>query len=118
MRHNAISDTLSTKPENFEPLFARTPEGEIDPQPWCIGFYATMQLRLLDWSQLLASSKPEESPLRPILFYCTDQAGKPVLYAELQEDVATSARKAWRDIPASVETLRQFWMPIRFKPRR
>ena len=22
---------------------------------------------------------------------------------------------AWRDIPATVEALRQFWMPIRFK---
>jgi len=24
-------------------------------------------------------------------------------------------RNTWRDIPASVEALRQFWMPIRFK---
>lgn len=61
MRHNLISETLSTKPESFEPLFVRTPEGEVDARPWCMGFYAIMQLRLLDWSQLLASSAPENS---------------------------------------------------------
>jgi hypothetical protein len=26
------------------------------------------------------------------------------------------ARNDWRGIPATVEALRQFWMPIRFKP--
>jgi uncharacterized protein len=116
-RHNAISDTLSTNPEGFEPFHARTPVSEVDARPWRMGFYAVMQLRLLDWSQLLASSAPEDSPLRPILFYCADEAGKPVLYAALQDAVATSAHKAWRDIPANVEIIRQFWMPIRSKRR-
>ena len=117
MRHNAISDALSTT-GSFEPHYARTPNGEIDAQPWCMGFYAIMQLRLLDWSQLLASSAPEDSPLRSILFYCTDETGKPVLYDDLHEAVAKSAREPWRDIPATIETIRQFWMPIRFKQRR
>jgi uncharacterized protein len=117
MRHNAISDALSTT-GSFEPHYARTPGGEIDARPWCMGFYALMQLRLLDWSQLLASSAPEDSPLRPILFYCTDETGKPVLYAALQHGVAKSAREPWRNIPATVEAIRQFWMPIRFKRRR
>lgn len=118
MRHNAIGETLSTEPESFEPLFVRTPEGEVDARPWCEGFYAIMQLRLLEWSQLLASSAPEDSHLRPILYYCTDETGRPVLYAVLQNAVAASAHKAWREIPASVEAIRQFWMPIRFKRRK
>jgi uncharacterized protein len=118
MRHNAIGETLSTEPESFEPLFVRTPEGEVDARPWCEGFYAIMQLRLLEWSQLLASSAPEDSHLRPILYYCTDDTGRPVLYAVLQNAVAASAHKAWREIPASVEAIRQFWMPIRFKRRK
>ena len=41
MRHNAISETLSTKPESFEPLFERSSDGEVDPRPWCMGFYVT-----------------------------------------------------------------------------
>lgn len=118
MRHNAIGETLSTKPESFQPLFARTPEGEVDARPWCMGFYAIMQLRLLEWSQLLASSAPEDSHLRPILFYCTDETGRSVLYAGLQDAIAASENKAWREIPASVEAIRQFWMPIRYKRRR
>lgn len=117
MRHNAISDALSTT-GSFEPHYARTPGGEIYARPWCMGFYAIMQLRLLDWSQLLASSAPEDSPLRPILFYCADETGKPVLYADLQDAVAKSTHEPWRDIPATVENIRQFWMPIRFKRRR
>ena len=118
MRHNLISETLSTKPEGFEPLFVRTPEWEVDARPWCMGFYAIMQLRLLDWSQLLASSAPENSQLRPILFHSTDETGRPVLYAALQHAVATSTQKTWREIRASVEAIRQFWMPIRFKRRK
>jgi uncharacterized protein len=118
MRHNEIGETLSTKPESFEPLFVRTPEGEVDARPWCMGFYAIMQLRLMEWSQLLASSAPEDSQLRPILFHCTDETGLPILYPALQDAVAASAHKAWREIPASVEAIRQFWMPIRFKRRK
>ncbi|MHC2384330.1 UPF0149 family protein [Bradyrhizobium liaoningense] len=33
MRHNAISETLSTRPESFEPLFVRSPDGEVDRSP-------------------------------------------------------------------------------------
>ena len=32
MRHNAISQTLSTRPESFEPLFVRSPDGS--PGAW------------------------------------------------------------------------------------
>ena len=117
MRHNAPGDALSTT-GRYAPHYARTPGGEIDARPWCMGLYAIMQLRLLDWSPLLASSAPEDSPLRPILFYCTDETGKPVLYAGLKNALATSAREPWRDIPATVESIGQFWMPIRFKRRR
>ena len=87
MRHNSIGETLSTKPESFAPLFARTPEGDVDARPWCMGFYAIMQLRLMEWSQLLASSAPEDSHLRPILFHCTDETGRPVLYAVNQKPI-------------------------------
>src|SRR5271154_4609549 len=53
IRHNAISNTLSTKPESFEPLFLRRPDGEVDARSWCMGFYAVMKLRLFAWSRLL-----------------------------------------------------------------
>src|SRR5208337_3858832 len=52
MRHNASSETLSTRPESFEPLFVRTAAGEIDIRPWCMGFYTVMKLRVMAWSKL------------------------------------------------------------------
>ena len=71
MRHNAISETLSTRPKSFEPLFVRSPDGEVDPQPWCMGFYAVMKLRLLVWSRLhlpgldrTRSAAADPAPLR------------------------------------------------------
>ena len=67
MRHNAISETLSTRPKSFEPLFVRSPDGEVDPQPWCMGFYAVMKLRLLVWSRLIFPDWIEHALLRPIL---------------------------------------------------
>ena len=42
---------------------------------------------------------------RPALPPATRSPGTPPL-----------ARHDWRDIPAKVEALRQFWMPIRFNP--
>ena len=79
MRHNAISETLSTRPESFEPLFVQSPDGEVDPQPWCMGFYAVMKLRLLVWSRLFSSDRTEHTLLRPILIHCVDDAGRPAL---------------------------------------
>lgn len=116
MRHNAISETLSTKPESFEPLFVRTADGEVDARPWRQGFYAVVKLRLLAWSRLLAPNASEHALLLSILFDCVDAEGRPVLTGAPQAPAfAPSTRDAWSDIPAAVEALRQFWMPFRFK---
>jgi uncharacterized protein len=115
MRHNAISSTLSTRPESFKPLFVRRPNGEVDARPWCMGFYAVMKLRLLMWSRLMSPAAPDHSLLLPILFHCVDASGRPVLDAQ-RRGVANPifARNARREIPTVVEALRQFWMPTRF----
>lgn len=75
-----------------------------------MGFYAVMKLRLLAWSQLISPDRIEHNLLSPILFHCIDEAGRPGMR------VATPgfASNAWRDIPLTVEAMRQFWMPIRF----
>jgi len=58
MRHNAISNTLPTKPDSFVPLLVRRPDGEVDVGPWCMGFYAVIKLRLLAWSDCLTRTPP------------------------------------------------------------
>jgi yecA family protein len=72
MRHNAISNTLSTKPESFEPLFVGASDGEVDARPWCMGFYAVVKLRLLTWSRLMSPNAIEHRLLLPILSHCVD----------------------------------------------
>jgi len=115
MRHNAISNTLSTAPESFEPLFLRKSDGEVDARPWCMGFYAVMKPRLLAWSRLLSLNAIEHGLLLPILFHCVDAAGRPVLGPRQRgPDMPFFARQVWRDIPAVVEATRQFWTPSRF----
>jgi yecA family protein len=115
MRHNAIGATLSTKPESFKPLFVRDPDGEVDARPWCEGFYAVIKLRLLAWSRLMSPNAAEHGLLLPILFYRVDASGRPVLDAQRRGlNTPSIAREPWRDIPAVVEALRQFWMPTRF----
>ena len=117
MRHNAISETLSTEPERFEPLFLRSPNGEIDPQPWCMGFYAVMQLRPFAWSRLMSPNGNKHKLVRPILIHCVDGAGLPLLDAQPRAIGARFfALDTVRDIPTAIEAMRQFWMPIRFAP--
>jgi len=117
MRHNAIVNTLSTKPESFEPLFLRRPNGQADPHPWCMGFYAIVKLRLLAWSRLMSPSAAEHVLLLPILAHCVDASGRPVLETQRRGLAAPPfAREGGRDIPTVVEAMRQFWMPTRFAP--
>lgn len=44
--HNAISKTLSTNPDRFEPIHQRKPNGDVDARPWCLGFHAAMRPRI------------------------------------------------------------------------
>jgi uncharacterized protein len=46
LRHNEISNTLSTTPDRFKPMHRREASGDIDARPWCQGFYAAMRLRI------------------------------------------------------------------------
>src|SRR5208283_5232357 len=104
-------------PWSSRTAYIRSPDGELDPQPWCMGFYAVMKLRLLVWSRLFPPDRIEHALLRPILIHCVDDAGRPALTtATPNSRTPPLERNEWRDIPATVEALRQFWMPIRFKP--
>jgi uncharacterized protein len=114
IRHNMISNTLSTKPESFEPLFLRR-NGEVDAKPWCSGFYAAMKLRLLAWSPLLNMKSIDHGLLLPVLFHCVDDAGRPILDSKrLGPRTPSFAREAWHDIAPTVEAMRQYWMPSRY----
>lgn len=119
VRHNEISDTLSTRPEQFVPLHARKPDGDIDPGPWCEGFYAAMHLSMWAWHPLLNPTNANHRLLRPILLHCRDNHGRPRL-APLQGSRTPRLGPFIPDleIPAAVEALRQYWIPIRYASGR
>jgi uncharacterized protein len=114
LRHNDISHTLSTTPDRFAPMHRRKPNGDVDARPWCRGFYAAMRLRMPDWAPLLDSSANHRL-LLPILMHCRDDQGQPLLRpAKKGHEARESLRSAHADIPAVVEAMRQYWMPIRY----
>jgi uncharacterized protein len=119
LHHNQISQTLSTKPRQFEPMHLRNPDGDIDPRPWCQGFYAAMRLRLSVWTPLLDASNVNHGLLRPILLHCHDDQGRPLLGSPRSgRETEHFLRNAHLDIPAAVEAVRQYWMPIRYPRAR
>jgi uncharacterized protein len=111
LRHNEISQILSTTPSQFAPMHRRRINGDVDPRPWCQGFYGAMQLRLSAWAALLDTSNVNHGLLLPILLYCRDDQGQPLLGPPQS---GRENRRAYADIPAAVEATRQHWMPIRY----
>src|SRR5450631_1576311 len=113
--HNAISNTLSNNPTRFEPIHLRKPNGDVDARPWCLGFHAAMQPRLSAWAQLLDTRNINHGLLLPILLHCVDGRGNPLL-GPTRKGPKTEEflRDAHTDIPAAVEAMRQYWMPIRY----
>ena len=79
LRHNDISNVLSTAPHRFAPAHGRKPNGDVDARPWCQGFHAAMQLRLSAWAPLLDVSNIHYGLLLPILLHCVDDQGRPLL---------------------------------------
>jgi uncharacterized protein len=119
VRHNEISQTLSTAPRQFAPMHRREANGDIDARPWCQGFYAAMRLRLSAWAPLLDASNVNHGLLRSILLHCRDDQGRPLLGSPRSgRETEHFPRNAHLDIPAAVETVRQYWMPIRYPRAR
>jgi uncharacterized protein len=114
-RHNDISRILSTTPHRFEPMHRRKPNGDVDPRPWCWGFYAAMRLKISNWAPLLDISDVNHGLLLPILLHGRDDQGRPLLGpAKRSQETEDFLRNAHADIPAVVEAMRQYWMPTRY----
>ena len=115
LRHNDISNVLTTAPDRLELMHRRKPNGDVDPGPWSQGFYAAMRLRISAWAPLLDASNVNHGLLLPILLHCHDDQGRPLL-GPPRSGRATGdfLRNAYADIPAAVEAMRQHWMPIRY----
>ena len=115
-RFNAISEGLSIAPKLHAPLFEKTKGGLALPQPWCMGFLSAMRLRFDHWRPLLDLSRIDHGLLLPILLYCTDPLGRPMLGPPREgPETEQFLRTAYHDIPLVIPAIRDFWMPQRLK---
>jgi uncharacterized protein len=113
-RFNAIGEGLSTAPKQHAPIFEKTDDGAVLPQPWCMGFLAAMQLRFEAWQPLRDLSRIEHGLMLPILLYCVDPLGRPMLGPPRQgAETEAFLRSAHHDIPLVIHEIREFWMPQR-----
>jgi len=118
-RFNAISETLSTTPGQHAPIFEKTEDGLALPHPWCVGFLSAMQLRLNAWEPLLDLSNPDHALMLPILLYCVDALGGPMLEPPAEgTKMHEYIRSAYHDIPIIIPAIREFWMPQRVAEAR
>jgi len=113
--HNGISNTLSNNPKRFELIHQRKPNGDLDARPWCLGFHAAMQPRLSAWAPLLDTRSTNHGLLRTILIHCMDDQDRSRLGPPgKRPEIKQLPRDAHTDIPAVVEAMRPYWMPIRY----
>ena len=116
VRHNDISNILSTAAHRFEPIYRIKPNREVDARPWCEEFYAAMRLGMAVWSPLLNTGDIDHGLLLPIFVHCVDDQGHPLLGPTRKGPESKAfLRKAYRDIPAVVVAMRQYWMPTRYR---
>ena len=114
--HNRINETFFNRPHEYAPQFAVKADGGIDPRPWCQGFYAAMNLNMKDWKPLLNRSNIHHGLLLPILIYCVDKKGLPVLGKPRPgpETAHFIENEAYLDISAVVPAIKEIHDPIRY----
>ncbi|RWB58768.1 MAG: hypothetical protein EOQ48_21975 [Mesorhizobium sp.] len=107
--HNRINETLFDRPHDYAPRFTTKLSGGIDPRPWCQGFYAAMNLNIKRWKRLLDLKNPNHGLLLPILIYCVDKKGRPVLGKPRPgpETAHFIEHEAYKDIALVVPALRE-----------
>jgi uncharacterized protein len=115
-RFNAISEGLSAEPPRHAPIFRKTDDGLAVPHFWCMGFLAGMGLRMDAWRPLLDLSRVDHGLMLPILLYCVDPSGRPILGPPREgPETEEFLRTAYQDIPLVVPAIREFWMPERVR---
>ena len=109
VHYNRLSATLSETPQAFKPRFTAKAGGGVDPRPWCQGFHSAVEFNRKLWKPLLNVNNHLHGLLLPILIYCKDKQGRPVLGPPRAgpETAAFIEHEAHQDIPAVVAAIRE-----------
>ncbi|MCW3477932.1 UPF0149 family protein [Limobrevibacterium gyesilva] len=115
-RFNAISEGLSIAPDKYAPIFEKTRDGMARPQPWCMGFLSATRLRFDTWRPLFDLGHIDHGLMLPILLYCADPLGRPLLGPPREgPETEKFLHTEYHDIPLVVPAIRDYWMPQRLK---
>lgn len=113
--HNHVNETLFNRPQDYAPRLATKANGNVDPRPWCQGFYAAMTINMKSWKPLLNLSDINHGLLLPILLYCVDKKGQPVLGKPRSgaETAHFIEHEAYQDIALIVPEIKTLFDPLR-----
>jgi uncharacterized protein len=113
-RHNAITQHLQDG-SGLKPVYHQKPNREVDAADWCEGFLAAVKLNQPLWNDLLNLDNIHHGLLLPILLYCKDSKGQPML-GPPREGPQTERflSQAYTDIPPVVAAMREYFQEQRF----
>lgn len=111
VRFNELGETLRIEQERFKPRFITRADGGVDPRTWCQAFYTAVQLNKKAWQALLEPNSSLHGLLLPILIYCVDDDGRPVLGPPRPgpETAAFIEHEAHLDIPLVLCAIREHY---------
>jgi uncharacterized protein len=115
-RYNEILHLLQHAPEEFEPIFWTTKDGEAVAADWAEGFMEAVELRPGAWETLLASEEDRQL-LMPIVAHLHDEDGDPIIRGDV-DDIGQLRRESTELIAPCVVLIDRFWKARRQAPGR
>jgi uncharacterized protein len=83
-RYNEILHLIRHQPDDYEPLFWETPDGDAVAGDWAEGFMAGVALRRNAWRPLLESEE-DAGLLAPIVAFLHGEDGSPLIQGETDQ---------------------------------
>lgn len=107
-RFNRISRELADG--IAKPAHRQRGNGDIWPYDWCEGFLAYVTLTRSAWDTVMTLDNPLHGLMLPILLYCKDDSGRPLLGPPRPGPEGKAfIRDGWNDIPQSVLAIRHHY---------
>jgi uncharacterized protein len=107
-RFNRISSELADG--IARPAHRKRGNGEVWPYDWCEGFLAYVTLTRAAWDTVMTLDNPLHGLMLPILLYCKDDSGEPMLGpVRPGPEGKAFIRDTWNDIPQSVLAIRHHY---------
>ena len=115
-RYNEILHLMQHQPDDYEPVFWETPDGEAVAGDWAEGFMAGVALRRSAW-QPLVESEEDGGLLAPIVAFLHDEEGNSLIQGETNQ-LAEVQKMAIELIAPSVQAISNYWKAHRPPLRR